>query len=274
MGSRPRAQPDRVLNSDVEPGDLTTGDKAPAGDETMDTLFNGRIKLFQSRRGYRFTLDAVLLAHFIHAKPRDRIVDLGAGNGAISLMLAYLNPSAPITGVEIQPAMIQRARRNVFLNGLEKRIKIIARDVRAIAGLAQPESFDVAVCNPPYRAPLSGRVSPNAEKRIARHEFAGALEHFVGAGGYLLAQKGRMALVYPAFRSVDLLTVMRAAGVEPKRIRMVHSSSASEASLVLAEGVKGGNGGITVEPPLIVYDEQRRYAGKVAEMLAGEPPGR
>jgi tRNA1Val (adenine37-N6)-methyltransferase len=67
---------------------------------------------------------------------------------------------------------------------------------------------------------------------------------------------------------------MRAAGIEPKRLRTVHSYGASEASLVLAEGVKGGSGGITVEAPLIVYDKQRRYAGKVAEMLAGEPRGK
>ena len=92
-----------------------------------------------------------------------------------------------------------------------------------MAALARAGSYDLAICNPPYRSALSGRVSPNPEKRIARHEFKGARANIFRAWSYLLAKRGRMALVCPAFRCVDLLTAMRAAGIEPKRLRMVHS---------------------------------------------------
>ena len=78
-----------------------------------------------------------------------------------------------------------------------------------------------------------------------------------------------MALVYPAFRCVDLLTAMRAAGIEPKRLRMVHSFHGSAASLVLVDGVKGGRSEIAVAAPLIVYDDQRRYMAEIAAMLSG-----
>jgi tRNA1Val (adenine37-N6)-methyltransferase len=239
----------------------------PADDETIDALLDGRIKLYQSRGGYRVSLDAVLLAHFVKVKPAARIVDLGAGNGAIVTLLAYRYPSARLTGIEIQPAMIARARRTILLNRLEERTRILGGDVRAIAGLAESGSYDLVTCNPPYRSALSGRVSPNQEKRIARHEFEGALGHFLRAGSYLLTKRGRMALVYPAFRCVDLLTAMRAAGIEPKRLRMVHPFSGSAASLVLADGVKGGKVEIAVEPPLIVYDEPHQYTAEVAAML-------
>jgi tRNA1Val (adenine37-N6)-methyltransferase len=245
------------------------GEPSGSLDETLDTLFERRIQLYQSRAGYRFSLDAVLLAHFVAIKGRDSVVDLGAGNGAITLMLAVLHPATRICGVEIQPAMIERARRNVALNGLQGRISIFSGDVRALAGLPEPGSFDVVVCNPPYRSPSSGRVSPNPEKRIARHEFAGALGHFLQAGNVLLAARGRLALVYPAFRCVDVLASMRAAGIEPKRLRMVHSSFASAASLVLVEGAKGGKSEIAVEAPLIIYDKPQRYNAEVAAMLAG-----
>jgi tRNA1(Val) A37 N6-methylase TrmN6 len=253
-----------------ENGGMMDREKLPAGDETMDTLFDGRIRIYQSRRGYRFSLDAVLLAHFVRIKAREKIVDLGAGNGAITLMLASLYPATQLTGIELQEAMMRRAHRNVAHNGLSERIKIIQGDVRTVEGLTQSESFNVAVCNPPYRSPLSGRVSPNAEKRIARHEFTGSLVHFLRTGNRLLTNRGRLALVYPAYRCTDLLTSMRTAGIEPKRLRFVHSFSACEASLVLAEGVKAGKSGITVEAPLIVYDEERRYSNEIAEMLAGE----
>lgn len=244
-------------------------DKAPSADETLDALFDGRIELYQSRAGYRFSLDAVLLAYFVTIKAGDRIVDLGAGNGAISLMLAFLHPSSRVTGLEIQPAMIERARRNVVLNGLAERISMRSGDVRALDTLGEPGSFDVAVCNPPYRSPLSGRVSPQSERRIARHEFEGGLKHFLQAANAVLTRRGRLALIYPAFRCVDVLTSMRAAGVEPKRLRMVHSSLDSEASLVLAEGVRGGKSEIAVEAPLIVYDKPRRYSARLAAMLSG-----
>jgi tRNA1Val (adenine37-N6)-methyltransferase len=240
-----------------------------ADDETVDALFDGRIRLYQSRGGYRVSLDAALLTHFVQIKPDAKIVELGAGNGAIILMLAYRHPAARFTGVEIQAAMLARARRNVVLNGLQERVKMLGGDVRAIAALAAAGSYDLAICNPPYRSALSGRVSPNPEKRIARHESEGALGHFLRAGNYLLAKRGRMALVYPAFRCVDLLTSMRTAGIEPKRLRMVHSFRGSAASLVLVDGVKGGKSQIAVEAPLVVYDDQRRYTAEVTAMLSG-----
>jgi tRNA1Val (adenine37-N6)-methyltransferase len=243
--------------------------KTHALDETLDALLGGAIQLYQSRPGYRFSLDAVLLAHFVTVKQRDRIVDLGAGNGAVALMLALLHPTARLLGIEIQPAMLERARRNVALNGLEERVKMHAGDVRALPTLGAPATFDAVVCNPPYRTPLSGRVSPNPERRMARHEFEGALIHFVQAGSFLLKSKGRLALVYPAVRSVEVLGAMRAGGIEPKRLRMVHSSERSPASLILTEGVKGGKSEITVEAPLLVYDRERHYSGEVSRMLRG-----
>jgi tRNA1Val (adenine37-N6)-methyltransferase len=255
----------------AENGGMRDRENLAAGDETMDTLFDGRIRIYQGRSGYRFSLDAVLLAHFVKIKARENIVDLGAGNGAIALMLATLYPATQLTGIELQAAMMRRARRSVAHNGLSHRIKIIQGDVRTVEGLTQPESFNVAVCNPPYRSPVSGRVSPNAEKRIARHEFTGSLVHFLRTGNRLLTNRGRLALVYPAYRCADLLTSMRTAGIEPKRLRFVHSFRACAASLMLAEGVKAGKSGITVEAPLIVYDEERRYSNEAAEMLAGEP---
>jgi tRNA1Val (adenine37-N6)-methyltransferase len=247
--------------------DPIIGKKNRASGETLDALFDGGMALYQSRAGYRFSLDAVLLAHFVSVKPRERIVDLGAGNGAITLMVALLHPGARVLGVEIQAAMVERARRSVRLNGVEERVSICHGDVRAPAALGAAASFDVAVCNPPYRAPLSGRVSPDPEKRIARHEFTGALGHFLHAGHFLLRRKGRLALIYPAFRCVDALVAMRAAGLEPKRLRMVHSSRGSAASLVLMEGIKGGKSDLAVEAPLFIYGRERRYGAEVAAML-------
>jgi tRNA1Val (adenine37-N6)-methyltransferase len=237
--------------------------------ETVDALFAGKLELHQSQSGYRFSLDAVLLAHFLDPRPSDTVVDLGAGNGVIALVLAYLHPRLKVTALEVQPNLAAYARKNVRLNRFDERVTILSGDVREIASLAARESCKLAVCNPPFRKTSSGRVSPDEERKIARHEVNGALHDFLGAGTYLLPVKGRMALIYPAVRSVDLLDSMREAGIEPKRLRMVHSYADAAASLILVEGVKAGRSGIQVMAPLVVYETGKRYSAEVARMLEG-----
>jgi tRNA1Val (adenine37-N6)-methyltransferase len=246
------------------------GEAVGSSDETLDTLFHGRLKIRQSRPGYRFSLDALLLARFVTVRPGDAVADLGSGNGVIALILAHFYPDLTVTAVELQRGMVQRARENTRLNGFEKRIKILCGDVRQIARVAAPESHGAVVCNPPYRVPTSGRISPDPEKRLARHEIAGRLMDFVCAGAYLLPANGRMAAVYPALRVVDLLGTMREANIEPKRLRMVHSFTGAEASLVLVEGVKGGRSGIEVLAPLVIYEKGKQYGAEVASLLAGD----
>jgi tRNA1Val (adenine37-N6)-methyltransferase len=239
-------------------------------DETLDTLFQGKLKLFQGRRGYRFSLDALLLAHFMTCRRGETIADLGTGNGVIALTLAYLHSSLSITGVEIQLSLVDRASRNVRINGFQERVMISQADVRNIQETFSPESFAAVVCNPPYRQTSSGRISPDVERKIARHEIVAGLADFLRAGAYLLPIKGRIAMVYPAIRIVDLLQSMRNVNLEPKRLRMVHSFADTKASLVLVEGVKGGRSGSEVLSPLIVYKKGKQYTSEVEALLAGK----
>jgi tRNA1Val (adenine37-N6)-methyltransferase len=244
---------------------------ARSADETLDALFDGRLKLWQSRLGYRVSIDPLLLAYFVSVQRGQKIVDLGTGSGVICLALAHLYPSVSLTGIELQSSLAERAAYNVRLNGLEGRVKIISGDVRGRKDSPKPASFDVAVCNPPYRRPSSGRISVNDEKRIARHELNGDLVAFLRAGALLLRNKGRMALVYWADRSADLIVAMRQAGIEPKRLRLVHSFSEAEASLILLEGMKGGKAGLAVLPPLVIYRGGKDYTDEVAAIVRGAP---
>jgi tRNA1Val (adenine37-N6)-methyltransferase len=244
--------------------------KSSESDETCDALFGGQLKLFQSRAGYRFSLDALLLADFVTLKARDKFADLGTGSGVVPLILARREKSISILAVECQDTLAERAQRNVMLNHVVSKIKIVRGDVRQIGTIAQTESFDGVVCNPPYRKPGSGRLSPNDEKQIARHEINGALPDFLRAAALLLRGKGRIALVYGAGRVIDLLAAMRQLKLEPKRLRMVHSFAGAEASLILVEGVKDGRSGIKILPPLIIFRHGKEYSEEVVKLIAGE----
>jgi len=236
-------------------------------EETLDTLFQGRLKILQRTRGYRFSVDALLLAHFLKVHGSEKIVDLGTGNGIIPLILASMYPSVRVSGLELQEEMVERALRSVKLNQLEGRVHIVQGDVCTVGKTFSPQSFDAAVCNPPYRGPGSGRINPDLEKRVARHEIHGSLRDFLRAGSYLLRQRGKMAVVYPAKRALDLLQVMRETGVEPKRMRWVHSFKGSEATLVLVEGIKSGRSELMVMPPLVVYARDGTYTPEVKDIL-------
>lgn len=243
-------------------------DKHPSSKlETVDRVFDGRVAVVQRRDGYRFSLDSLLLARFVAVRGSERIVDLGAGNGVVALSLAVLHDGVEVVGVELQEAMVERARRGVDLNGLGERVRMVAGDVRALDKEPASGSFDVAVCNPPYRPSRSGRVNPDAERLLARHEVEGRLADFVRAGASLLRHRGRMCLVYPAERAMELFAVMRGHRLEPRRVRFVHSFADAPATLVLAEGVKGARTGLSVAPPLVIYRGEDEYTDEMAGLL-------
>ena len=119
--------------------------------ESLDAVGVSGLKVIQSVRGFRHSMDALLLAQFAAPRPTDRVLDLGCGNGAIALLLAHRHPRLSVVGVEIQPSLASRARRGVQLNELDDRMEIIEGDLRGIQGLLPPSGFDVVLCNPPYR---------------------------------------------------------------------------------------------------------------------------
>ena len=237
--------------------------------ETIDEFFNGCLRVLQKEKGYRFSVDSLLLADFVTLKRGDRVVDLGTGSGIIAMILALRFPGARISEVEIQEDLADMARRNVTLNGLEERISVCPGDVKNVRKLFEPRSFDVAVFNPPYRRLHSGKINQNHQRAVARHEVRGTIDDFLVSARYLLDDSGRVYVIYPATRGVQLIARMRAHGIEPKRLRVVHSNAASGGVFVLAEGLKGAGEELEILPPLFIYGDDGSYSGEVDEILGG-----
>ena len=238
-------------------------------DETMDYLFHGLLKVLQKEKGYRFSVDALLLAHFVTLKKGDGVVELGAGSGVIAMTLAFRFTKAHIVEVEIQRELADMARRNIELNGLEDRVKVYPGDVKKIEQLFDPQSFDVVVFNPPYRKLNSGRINPDPERAVARHEISGTIDDFLVSARYLLKDFGRVYVIYPAARSVELIARMRKNRLEPKSFRVVYSNDSSGAAFILAEGVKNAGEEAEIMPPFFIYENDGRYSDEMVEMLGG-----
>lgn len=239
------------------------------GKETFDSLFGGKIRVVQEKDGYRFSLDAVLLAGFAWMRRGERIIDLGTGVGIIPLILAKRSEGVKeIVGVELQDDLAELAKQNVLLNRLEDLITIVQGDIRELHNVFPPSSFDVVVTNPPYYRVSSGRINPHSQKAIARHEIKCTIEDTLLVARFLLKEGGRTFAIFPAYRSVTLIHCLRGVGLEPKRLRWVHSREGEEAKFILVEACKGGGEGTEVFPPFFVYARVRDYTPEMERLYS------
>ncbi len=246
--------------------------KTPGGEQpqTSDALFGGSLIVHQEEKGYRFSLDAVLLAALTHIRKEDRIVDLGTGCGIIPLIIAHRGKTEhKIAGIEIQPELAELAKKNVSENNFGGRIEIHQMDFRDLSDAFEPGSFDLALSNPPYRKPGTGAVNPNRQKAIARHELCATTADVLGAAGYLLRQGGRIALVYPASRLGNLLHCVLDHGFSPKRLTLIYSYPGGPGRLVHLECRKGGGEELKVEQPFYIYEENGAYSNAMQKVYNG-----
>jgi len=236
-------------------------------DETVESLFGGRLKILQKEKGYRYTIDSILLAHFVELREGERLLELGAGSGVISLVLSFRCPTLRATGIEIQEGLAEMAGRSVQLNGMEGRVEILHGDIRKADDILEARSCDVAVFNPPYRKMGSGRMNSLEEKALARHEIAGSVAGFLRAADHALKPGGRVYLIYPCLRMVEAIHQMRSKKLEPKRLRMVHSMPGSRGDFILVEGLKGGGEELSVLPPLFIREKEGGYSGELEALF-------
>jgi tRNA1Val (adenine37-N6)-methyltransferase len=242
--------------------------KTISSSETRDTILGGRLALIQPKRGYRFSVEAILLGRFVRASARERVLELGAGCGVISIVIASIYQPREVVAVEIQPELAEMIARNAAMNDLES-VRAICADLRQkkIAGV-EAASFDLVFANPPYRATSSGRENPDHGRRIARGESSATLDDFVRAARRYARNGGRVAFVFTARRVAELISTMRARKLEPKRIRFVHPRIDTPASVVLIEARVGGGIEAAIEPPLILYDRPGIYTSEARALLS------
>jgi len=231
---------------------------------TQDDLKMLDLQLFQPRKGYRFSLDPLLLARFCSGvKTGESIVDLGAGCGVISLVLARINPSASVVAVENNPAMAALVERNIQHNDLDGRVSVLAEDIVDLRKKYPVSTFDLVVSNPPFRKSGSGKVSPLAGRDSARHETTAGLSDFLAVAKYLVKPSGRICFIQLPSRLPEFMALAAELKLSVLRVRMIHSNAASPATMFMIELAKGRRSAPVIEPPLFVRDMDGEYTDQV-----------
>ncbi len=232
-----------------------------AGELITPTLFlGGRLELVQPKAGYRAGIDPILLAAAVPVLSGRsvRILDAGAGIGAIGLALAWRITDAQVTLVEREPELAEMAAWNVTHNQLAARVRVIEADLTAQAGALaplglQPESQDIVVTNPPYLEQGASQ-SPKNALRAASHQMPdGGLEAWIRFAARMLTARGMLVMIN---RTDTLPMAMAALAGRFGAIEIVpiHSRADEPAKRMFIKGIKGSRAPLSIRPGLIVHE--------------------
>jgi tRNA1(Val) A37 N6-methylase TrmN6 len=242
---------------------------------TEDRWLGGRLVLLQPKRGHRVGTDGALLAAAAGTL-EGRIVDVGAGVGAVGLALAQRNPLASVDLVELDPELAALAERNAAQNGLEARTRVLRLDVlnpreRREAGLAEPASC--VVTNPPFFDAATVRASPDQGKARA-HVLAGAeggagLADWIQASLAILAPGGRFVMIH---RPEALGVILGAIGNRLGALALlpVHPTIGASAHRLLVSGVKGSKAPLRIAAGLVLHGADGRLTPEADAIHRGE----
>ncbi|QSQ11948.1 tRNA1(Val) (adenine(37)-N6)-methyltransferase [Myxococcus landrumensis] len=243
----------------------------PGPDETLDSIGTSGVRVLQRRNGYRFTLDAVLLAHFAASESvgsGGTLLELGAGSGVVSFLLVKQFGLGPVDAVELQPAVHARLVRAVALNACEAQVRPVLGDLCRIRELVPGGAYAHVVSNPPFRLADAGVRSPDDERAISKSEVACDARAVILAARHALAPGGTVSLVYPAARVAEVLSLLGQAKLHPRVLRFVHSRVDAPATRFLVQAVRDKDRGLSVRPPLVVHGSgPGGYSSEVAALM-------
>ncbi len=246
--------------------------------EKIEPLGNG-VEIIVSD-SYHFSTDTILLSHFANVKSRDKVVELGTGCGTMPLLWTRTQKCKEIVALDIQKDAIDMLTRSIALNKENHNENVscitpIHADLKQLRGVVPFGTYDVVVCNPPYKLSGSGITNPEKEKLLARHEESCTLDDICEAASKLLQFSGRFCICQRPERLTDVMESMRKFDIEPKRLRLVQQRLSKEPKLFLLEGrYKGNKGFMQVLPTLFIENEQGDFSSEMKEIYGLYKEGR
>lgn len=236
-------------------------------DYTKDAIFRNLVSVRQRRNGYRFSIDAILLAWYVSKLKGIKALELGTGSGVVSLGLSFQRPELLIDAVELQKSLVQLARANVRDNELAN-MHVIEHDLREMAGKRWQNAYDFVFSNPPYRSVGRGRLNPDEEKAIARHELKTTLEEVLQCSCYCLKRGGSIALILMAEREDDAGKILKSINFQVSQRTAIQPYPDKDANLILLLAREKGQK-ILPEYNFFIWKEKGEYSDLVHSILSG-----
>lgn len=195
--------------------------------------------------------DSLMLSAYVRANRSAAAVELGAGNGIISLLLLARDKIKSAHAIELEKAAADLCMKNAEDNGFSDRLRVLCEDVRNIS-FADHIGTSIVVTNPPYMKTESGKQCKSRGMENARHEHNGDIYDFCKCAAGLLKTGGSFYLVYRPDRLSALVDALTGNRLTPKRMTFVHSDEKHSPSSVLVEARKDGASSVYITPPLLL----------------------
>ena len=207
----------------------------------IENLESVNKKMFVEEKGLKITDDAILLSKFIkgyfdtnykNMKEKKTFLEIGAGQGVISLLLSETAIVSKIFAVEIQEEIFKILKKNVEINKLNDKIIPINKNIKSIEG-----EYDFIFSNPPYKKINSGKMPRNEAERVSKYEVLLTLEELILGIKRLLKNHGEFFVIVPNDRLND---VFKNIYVNKMNILSIDINKYKKMDLVVVHGKKGG----------------------------------
>lgn len=223
------------------------------------------LNIIQSKTGFRFGTDSVLLSDFARPHSGDKVIDLGSGSGVLGFLLLGRHENITIHALEIDENMVDRCRRSIELNSLSDKFELKSGDIRDIKAYYEHNAYQMVISNPPYFSREHGSFISEGQKR-ARTDEGASFDDVAGAARHVLNTGGRFISMCPSSRLFEMSNSLKNNGFCVKRLRFVRSFRKSEPYLVLLEAKLYAKEGVKFMPDLIVYNENREYTDELRKI--------
>ena len=214
----------------------------------IENLESVNKKMIIDENGLKITQDAILLSEFIKKyfntkyknKEKKTILEIGAGQGIITLLLSKIEIFEKNFAVEIQKDIFEIFKKNIKINNLEEKITSINEDIKTIKG-----EYDFIFSNPPYKKINSGKLPENEAEQISKYEILLTLEELFYEIKRLLKNYGEFFVIVPDDRLNDVFRYIYANNMN---ILSIEINKYKKLNLVIIHGKKGGkrNSGINI----------------------------
>ena len=228
-------------------------------------VLNKRLKLLHSEKGFKTSMDSVLLAASCPTKAKDHILDMGCGVGGAGFCVLSRVDGVNLTGVEIQADHVEIAKENALANLMQDRSHFIESDIR---NYREEKAFDHVICNPPYLESGAHLRSHSEEKAIAMgHEDENlSVKDWVDTAYFCLKSKGTLSMIHHSGKVDKIILAMgkRFGAIE---IFPLWPKEGVNAKRVIIRATKDRRSPTIVHSGLFLHEEDGSYTPEAEKIL-------